>query len=80
MLFKSPLRSLLGCSGSAARIGRGAHAKDLYDIGETPPLGEVPARMHAQVVRPERFGEPKDAFRDEVIDVPELGRARRSSS
>jgi crotonyl-CoA carboxylase/reductase len=48
-------------------------AKDVYDIGEIPPLGEVPKRMHAQLVRPERYGEPKDAIRDEVIDVPEIG-------
>ena len=48
-------------------------AKDLYEIGESPPLGEVPARMHAQLVRPHRFGEPVEAIRDEVIDVPELG-------
>ena len=48
-------------------------AKDVYEIGETPPLGEVPARMHAQLVRPERYAEPKDAILDEVIDVPEIG-------
>ncbi|MGH2589466.1 MAG: alcohol dehydrogenase catalytic domain-containing protein, partial [Actinomycetota bacterium] len=47
--------------------------RDLYDIGEIPEIGEVPARMHAQLVRPERYGEPKDAIRDEVIDVPEVG-------
>ncbi len=47
--------------------------KDLYEIGELPPVGEVPARMHAQLVRPERFGEPSAAIQDEVIDVPELG-------
>jgi len=47
--------------------------KDLYEIGEIPPLGEVPRRMHAQLVRPERYGEPKDAITDEVIDVPEIG-------
>ena len=29
--------------------------------------------MHAQLVRPHRFGEPVEAIRDEVIDVPELG-------
>jgi crotonyl-CoA carboxylase/reductase len=46
--------------------------KDVYDIGELPPVGEVPPRMHAQLVRPERYGEPRDAIRDEVIDVPEL--------
>jgi crotonyl-CoA carboxylase/reductase len=47
--------------------------KDLYDIGELPPIGEVPARMHAQLIRPDRFGQPRDAFRDEVVDVPEVG-------
>ncbi|HEX6330756.1 MAG TPA: crotonyl-CoA carboxylase/reductase [Actinomycetota bacterium] len=47
--------------------------KDVYDLGELPPLGEVPPRMHAQLVRPDRFGEPVDAVRDEVIDVPEVG-------
>jgi crotonyl-CoA carboxylase/reductase len=47
--------------------------KDLYEIGELPPVGEVPAKMHAQLVRPERFGEPSVAIQDEVIDVPEIG-------
>ena len=47
--------------------------KELYEIGELPPIGEVPATMHAQVVRPDRFGEPELAIRDEVLDVPEIG-------
>ncbi|HEY7401646.1 MAG TPA: crotonyl-CoA carboxylase/reductase [Actinomycetota bacterium] len=29
--------------------------------------------MHAQLVRPERFGDPETAIQDEVIDVPEIG-------
>jgi crotonyl-CoA carboxylase/reductase len=48
-------------------------SKDLYEIGELPPVGEVPARMHAQVVRPDRFGEPEAAIHDEVIEVPRAG-------
>ncbi len=48
-------------------------SKDLYELGEIPPLGEVPAKMKAQVIRPERFGEPKDAFQEEEISVPKLG-------
>ena len=52
---------------------RAAMARDLYDLGETPPLGEVPARMHAQLIRPERFGEPTKAFQREVVDVPAIG-------
>lgn len=47
--------------------------KDLYDIGETPPLGHVPPKMHASVIRRERFGQPKDAFQREVVPVPEIG-------
>jgi crotonyl-CoA carboxylase/reductase len=29
--------------------------------------------MYAQVIRPERFGEPKDAFQVEVVDTPPAG-------
>ncbi len=47
--------------------------KDLFAIGEIPLVGDVPAHMHAQVVRPDAFGEPHDAIRDEVIDVPAIG-------
>lgn len=45
----------------------------LYDIGDPPPLGEVPTQMHAWVIRPERFGEPITSFQQEVIDVPDIG-------
>jgi len=48
-------------------------AKGVYEIGEIPPVGEVPARMHAQLTRPERYGDPETSIQDEVIDVPELG-------
>ena len=44
--------------------------KDLYQLGETPPLGEVPSRMLAQVIRQERFGQPMQAFRAEEITTP----------
>ena len=46
---------------------------ELFEMGEIPPLGEVPARMHAQLVRPDRYGDPEQAIRDEVIEVPEIG-------
>src|SRR5438128_5419041 len=48
-------------------------AQDLYEVGRIPPAGTVPARMHAQVIRPERFGEPERAFQVEVIDTPHPG-------
>src|SRR5438552_18912635 len=44
--------------------------RDLYPLGEMPPLGEVPARMLAQLIRPERFGEPTKAFQVEQVEVP----------
>ncbi|MEX0753773.1 MAG: crotonyl-CoA carboxylase/reductase [Actinomycetota bacterium] len=47
--------------------------KDLYDVGELPPIGDVPKQMHAQLVRPDRYAEPEKAIQDEVIDIPELG-------
>ena len=42
-------------------------------IGSVPPVGEIPAKMHAQVVRPARYGEPAGAFEPEVVDVPPIG-------
>ncbi len=49
--------------------------RDSYEIGEVPPIGEVPQYMYAQVIRPERFGEPKDAFQVEKVETPrELGK------
>lgn len=47
--------------------------KEIYEIGEAPPVGEVPEKMYAQVIRPDRYGEPKDAFKVEAVDVPEIG-------
>jgi crotonyl-CoA carboxylase/reductase len=44
--------------------------KDLYEVGEIPPLGQVPASMHAWAIRRERHGEPEDAFQIEVVDTP----------
>lgn len=47
--------------------------KDLYEIGEAPPLGHIPRYMHAQVIRQSRFGTPLEAFKREVIEVPAIG-------
>jgi crotonyl-CoA carboxylase/reductase len=44
--------------------------RDVYEIGEIPPIGEVPKHMWAQVIRPERFGEPKSAFLPEKVETP----------
>ena len=42
----------------------------LYALGETPATGVVPNKMLAQVIRPERYGSPKEAFAIEEVDVP----------
>ncbi|MEM7023794.1 MAG: crotonyl-CoA carboxylase/reductase [Pseudomonadota bacterium] len=46
--------------------------KDLYELGEIPPLGHVPENMFAWVVRRERHGEPGSAMQQEVVPVPTL--------
>ncbi len=43
---------------AAAKVKSVAPLKDLYDIGEIPPLGHVPEKMHAWVIRKERHGPP----------------------
>lgn len=48
-------------------------SKKLYELGEMPPLGEVPEQMYASVIRAERYGEPRSAFQVEVVDVPKPG-------
>ncbi|HEY0700117.1 MAG TPA: crotonyl-CoA carboxylase/reductase [Micromonospora sp.] len=50
--------------------------RSLYEIGQIPPLGEVPDRMYASVIRPERYGPPAEAFQTEVVDVPPVGRGQ----
>ena len=44
--------------------------KKLFELGEQPEIGQVPEQMYAQVIRPERFGEPSKAFDVEVVDTP----------
>ncbi len=46
--------------------------KDLYEIGEIPPLGHVPKQMYAWAIRRERHGDPDSAMQVEVVDTPDL--------
>ncbi|RDD61923.1 crotonyl-CoA carboxylase/reductase [Ferruginivarius sediminum] len=50
----------------------GQEKKDLYDVGEIPPLGHVPKQMHAWAIRRERHGEPEQAMVEEVVETPPL--------
>ncbi len=49
-----------------------APQKDLYAVGEFPPLGHVPAQMHAWAIRRERHGNPDTAMLAEVVDTPKI--------
>jgi crotonyl-CoA carboxylase/reductase len=46
--------------------------EEIYPIGSLPPLGDVPQKMYAQVVRQDRYGDPRNAFQIEEIEVPPL--------
>ncbi|KRQ97519.1 crotonyl-CoA reductase [Bradyrhizobium valentinum] len=50
-----------------------AVAKNLYEIGQIPPLGHAPKRMYAWVIRRERHGDPEIAMQVEVVDTPSVG-------
>jgi len=50
----------------------GLPKKDLYEVGEIPPLGHVPKQMYAWAIRRERHGTPDKAMQVEVVDIPEL--------
>ena len=40
------------------------------EVSEMPRVGVVPPRMRAMVIRPERYGDPRSAFVEELIDTP----------
>jgi crotonyl-CoA carboxylase/reductase len=65
---------LAAMSESAESIDRqpGQDVKDLYEIGEIPPLGHVPAKMYAWAIRRERHGLPETAMQCEVVATPEI--------
>ena len=49
-----------------------AEVKDLYEIGEIPPLGHVPKSMYAWAIRQDRHGPPEDAMQVEVVPTWEI--------
>ena len=65
------VKTALAETGAAAAKPAPA-LKDLYDIGEIPPLGHVPANMHAWVIRKERHGPPDTAMQLEVVPTWQL--------
>ena len=57
---------------SDAANSAGQTVKDLYELGEIPPLGHVPKQMYAWAIRRERHGEPDKSFQVEVVDTPAI--------
>jgi len=45
---------------------------EIVEIGNLPPVGEVPEYMYAQTLRQNRFNVPSKAFEIEKVKVPEL--------
>ncbi|MCY4304228.1 MAG: crotonyl-CoA carboxylase/reductase [Aestuariivita sp.] len=56
----------------AENVNYNAPQKDLYQMGEVPPMGFVPKQMYAWAIRRERHGEPEKAMQVEIVDVPKL--------
>ena len=45
----------------------------IVPVGKLPPLGVLPEKMHAWVIRPERFGEPEQAMQLEEMPMWDIG-------
>ena len=56
---------------SSTAVG-GTAVKNLYEIGEIPPLGHVPKEMYAWCIRQDREGPPDQAMQVEVVPTWEL--------
>ncbi len=52
--------------------GDAGERKDLYEIGEIPPLGHVPEKMYAWAIRRERHGTPETAMQVETVPTPDI--------
>jgi crotonyl-CoA carboxylase/reductase len=83
MLRRNIKRITIAVAGLGAREARMAvvertfrqvqAAKDLYGIGEIPPLGHVPGKMHAWAIRKERHGPPEKSMQVEVLPTWLIG-------
>ncbi len=59
-------------AATAAQSDSAQEHKDLYEVGEIPPLGHVPEKMYALTIRQERHGPPEEAMQVEVVPTWEL--------
>jgi len=49
-----------------------APERDLYPVGEIPPMGYVPKQMYAWAIRRDRHGEPDKSMLVEVVNTPNI--------
>src|SRR5947209_17827414 len=56
-----------------AKSNRPVALKEHYGIGEIPPLGHVPAQMHAWAIRKERHGPPESWMQVEMLPTWQIG-------
>ena len=59
-------------SAVAEPVSSDKETKDLYEIGEIPPLGHVPETMYAWAIRQDRHGPPMEAMQIEIVPTWEL--------
>ncbi|WP_430912983.1 crotonyl-CoA carboxylase/reductase [Methylobacterium sp. sgz302541] len=60
-------------ASAAVKPAATGEVKDLYEMGEIPPLGHVPAKMYAWAIRRERHGPPEQSHQLEVLPVWSIG-------
>ncbi len=63
----------MALDNSVTPLAYDAPKKDLYALGEMPPLGHVPTQMRAWAIRRERHGNPDTAMLQEVVETPAVG-------
>ena len=61
---KSPRQARRLRMSAVAELKPASIHKELYEIGEIPPLGHVPAKMHAWAIRKDRHGPPREVDAD----------------
>jgi crotonyl-CoA carboxylase/reductase len=54
-------------------LKRSSGPKNLYEMGEIPPLGHVPDQMYAWAIRKERHGPPESSMQVEVVPTWRIG-------
>ena len=54
----SGLEAMMALDQNGGLASYDAPEKDLYEVGEMPPMGYVPKQMYAWAIRRERHGDP----------------------